>query len=246
MHLFMILLIIFVILAMTFSIATLLLQNKVLSGVSPKYRPVLLSTSGLVVSLLFLLVFSLILDRDNFPSVIMGDINSILIGIVVALFLLVITGFSYYFVNKPRINISIIFEGAIRRTVFNINYSVVEEIAFRGILFHSFIVYNYSTLGIYLNSILFGLMHLLNKLYGQKVEISAVIGTTAAGLLLSVLYFKWGLSAAIICHLLWNIFSGSLIKVFGLNQINGTLDFESAATTTLSLIVVSVGLYFLF
>jgi hypothetical protein len=53
-------------------------------------------------------------------------------------------------------------------------------------------------------SLPFGLLHLIDLFYGVPVDFSQVIGIVLAGLMLSALYLRFGLWAAIGAHYGWN------------------------------------------
>ena len=102
-----------------------------------------------------------------------------------------------------------------------------------------------NTVGLMSGSLPFGLIHLVGRLLGKPVGVLHVIGVTAAGLLLSLAYLRFGLMFAIGVHWIWNSLCGTWVSIFGLPKNGGVQMIEGAWTTVLVLLLFVAIIYFL-
>ena len=131
------------------------------------------------------------------------------------------------------------------RFVVSVPSGVLEEAAFRGGVVHCAAAYFGETWGLAAGSVPFGLLHLINLFFGFPIDFSQMMGLFAAGLLLSLVYLRLGLIAAVEVHWIWNSLSGLWVGVLALPSATGQMLFEGAWTTTAVLLGVSLALYFL-
>ena len=89
-------------------------------------------------------------------------------------------------------------------------------------------------------SLPFGLLHIFGRLFGNPVGVSLVIGTTASGLLLSILYLRFGFWAAFGCHWMWNSLARAWVMYAGITSRDGIQQFEGAPETVIVLVVACV------
>jgi membrane protease YdiL (CAAX protease family) len=92
-------------------------------------------------------------------------------------------------------------------------------------------------------SLPFGLLHVFGRLFGNPVGISLVIGTTASGLLLSILYLRFGFWAAFACHWIWNSLARAWVMYAGITSRDGIQQFEGAPETVVVLLLACLCLF---
>lgn len=124
--------------------------------------------------------------------------------------------------------------------------ATVEEAVFRFGIVHGTTVLAGPVYGLMAGSLPFGAGHLLNRLAGQPVTFQQVIGITVAGLLLSLMFLRFGLWASVGCHFAWNALAGPWVKGFGLPPAEGISSLEGAWTTSLVLGLACVVLLLLY
>lgn len=127
-----------------------------------------------------------------------------------------------------------------RRFLGNILPAFGEEIAFRATFVHLFAQISGLFGSLLSGSLPFGLLHLLGRLLGEPVDLQQIVGVSLGGLLLSALYLRFGLFAAIGCHWAWNAFASQWVRVYGLSLESGINEFEGASSTILVLLVANL------
>ena len=120
------------------------------------------------------------------------------------------------------------------RLIGNMAPALIEEVTMRAGVVHLLDACHGPLAGLAGGSAPFGLLHIASKLLGQPVSFSHVVGTTASGLLLSLLYLRWGLGAAVACHWVWNALAGAWKDALGFANAR---EFEGAWETTAVLLV---------
>ena len=118
-----------------------------------------------------------------------------------------------------------------RSLVANISPALVEEGSMRAGVVNLTAGFAGRGTGLLLGSIPFGLVHLVGLLFGKPVTASQVLGTTMAGLLLSILYLRFGFWAAFASHWAWNSLAGFWVRLVGLPSPGGINTFEGAPET---------------
>jgi len=184
--------------------------------------------------------------KTQVPCPLVGSLKKLLLGILLGLATSMVSGLLYYAVYKPEIshNLPVIFKQNLPlAATSNISSAVIEEAAFRGGLVHFIAAYWGQTAGLLGGSIPFGLAHLAGRIWGIPVDLLHVIGTAMAGLLLSLVYLRWGLLSAIGLHWTWNSLCLVWVRSFCLGQ-NGAIVFEGSITTTSVLVMISLALLF--
>ncbi len=124
--------------------------------------------------------------------------------------------------------------------VGNLSPALVEETAMRAGVVHLAAGFCGPGLGLLLGSVPFGALHLFGLLFGNPVTFGQVLGTAVAGLLLSLLYLRFGLWAAVGCHWAWNSLAGFWKRFIGLASTNV---FEAAPSTVLVLALLCFALW---
>ncbi len=141
--------------------------------------------------------------------------------------------------NQPIV-FSRLSEGLFLHAVGNIFPAAVEETAFRGGIVHFTSAYLNPTWGLVAGSVPFGVLHFFGRLFGNPVTLQHALGVSVAGLLLSLLYMKFGLVSAFGCHWVWNSLCGQWVKAMSLPRPGGVQAFEGSRTTAVVLVSLSL------
>lgn len=96
---------------------------------------------------------------------------------------------------------------------FAVATALVEEMLFRGVLF-DYISKKISVYwGVFVIGCIFGLLHLINLVVGQKMEFMYIFNCICAGVFMCILYYEYGLLSSFMYHAFWNmIFSQSVVE----------------------------------
>lgn len=130
-------------------------------------------------------------------------VKNLMIGVLIGLLALYISGLIFYFQTKDITNF--FFKVSFNLVIFNIITAIGEEIIFRGTLLNFFVQKRNQYTGLIISSLLFASIHLLNMLMGQEISLSFLLTLTLAGLFLGLIYLNFGLVSAIATHYTWNL-----------------------------------------
>jgi hypothetical protein len=120
----------------------------------------------------------------------------------------------------------------------------MEEIVFRAGIVHSTFQLFGQAAGLASGSIPFGILHLAGLLFGQSVTTAQIFGISLAGLMLSLMYFRFGILGASATHLTWNALIGGWLNVYGLTDRAGvTSALEGSWVTCAVLTLACAALY---
>lgn len=126
------------------------------------------------------------------------------------------------------------------QALFQLRPALIEEVGFRfGIVVFAVAFFGRIP-GLIAGSIPFGILHLLNFLSGQPIYWEYIIGTSIAGLFLTLIFMGFGLVAAILAHYTWNVLASVSSEVFRIPQEN----IEGGTPTLLVLLVLCAWVYF--
>ena len=191
------------------SVGLLMLSNLVERNV-PLWRPLAACLSGVALSIPF---FFLIVRfyKMRARSIVIPRANSrdVVWGFVLGLGVFAVASAVYYSANPAK---HILFHwpaasDILGQALFQVRPALIEEIGFRlGLAGLATALYG-RTAGWVAGSIPFGLLHLLNFATGEPIMWDYIIGTTAAGLFLTTVYFNFDLTGAIATHFTWNVFA---------------------------------------
>lgn len=134
---------------------------------------------------------------------------------------------------------SFVFNKVFDQILFQIRPAIIEEVGFRygiaGLIFAFFGLVPALVAG----SIPFGILHMLNFLSGDPIYWEYIIGTTVAGLFLTLVFLRHGLVAAILAHYTWNVLASTSAEILRIPQEK----IEAGYPTLIILAVVSVWLF---
>ena len=169
-----------------------------------------------------------------------GSFRMLIVGLVAGAILSCAAAVSFSQINHKPIEPSGFFEVIRTSSIAHIPYAVTEEAVFRfGIVGG---VTNLSGMwpGILAGSVPFGVLHLINLLFGTPVDFQQIIGITVAGIFLSLLYLRFGLWAPIGCHYIWNALLVFWIASMDMDKAAGVVALEGAWSTSLILSIMAL------
>ncbi|WP_445722823.1 lysostaphin resistance A-like protein [Flavobacterium sp.] len=159
-------------------------------------------------------------------------IKKIMIGVIIGLLALYISGLIFYFQTKDIANF--FFKVSFNLVIFNILTAIGEEIIFRGTLLNFFVQKRNQYIGLVISSLLFASIHLLNMLMGQEIGLSFLLTLTLAGLFLGLIYLNFGLVSAIATHYIWNLL-----------HAGANFNEQSGYTVQIVLTLLCIGLFYI-
>ncbi|GEM_PF-3183170 len=213
-----------------------LISGKTISYFASLIDIVIRVTAGL---LTFLLIVHCSKQLKLNPPVI-GNSKGLLMGLSVGFITSVLSGILYFLVYHPACNINLFSSKLIRIAFMNIGVATIEEICFRGGAFYFANEFWGISTALLVGNVPFGLMHLLNIFIGQQVSSTYAVGTAVLGVLFSLVYLRFGVLAAVICHWFWNVLLSLWLKMFELPSLAAI---EGAWTTILAIILTSIFLF---
>ena len=215
-------------------------------------RAMLYAATGIAGGYVIYIFIGFIIKKSNILKITLGSIKSLLWGIFIGLIASITSGLLYYFTSSTYVSetelsiLSLIFnENTGVRFISNLSPAIVEELGFRGGLVHILNAQFGELAGLLGGSIPFGVLHIIGRIFGQPVGISHIIGVTFAGLLLSLLYLRYGLLSAIGCHWIWNSLVRFWVSILDLPKKGGIQVFEGSWTTSVVLAALCIMIYFI-
>lgn len=158
-------------------------------------------------------------------------------GFAIGILLSVASGFAFAFTQGKVINWIEFFAQFTSTLYTQIPSAVNEEVVFRFGIVHGVAALANPMIGLLAGSIPFGVLHLLDLFFGVPIDFAAVVGITLAGGLLSLIYLRWGLWAAVGCHYAWNAMCGPWVSGMGLEKHGGYAQLEGAWTTSFFILI---------
>lgn len=203
----------------------------------------ILACIGLLLSGSFLKVLRWFAERTSTPRPKRGSSWGLGIGLTFGFLASLLSGLAFSWTSGHHVDFSQFSDNLGLKALGNIFPAVVEETAFRGGVVHFVSTLFSPSLGLAAGSIPFGVIHFFGVLFGNPVTIQHALGVSMAGLLLSLLYLRFGLASAFGCHWFWNTLCGSWVKALALPQSGGVQTFEGAWTTIIVLFALSFALW---
>lgn len=196
-------------------------------------RYALLAMFGLVTGFVVYKSIQWSLAALNKKPMAMGNAKTFLLGIFTGIAISIVCGLGFgwyygYHIDTSQLNY------IHYSTLSNISPAVVEELVFRAGIVNLVAQVAGTFAGLAAGSVPFGVIHFISIFFGQIVTVSQVVGATVAGLMLSLVYLRWGLLAAIGIHWAWNSLSWMWVKGYGLGN-DGMSAFEGSWVTIIVL-----------
>jgi membrane protease YdiL (CAAX protease family) len=177
------------------------------------------------------------------PSV--GTVGGLGLGLAAGLVASGGSGLLFYLVNRPTLASPLAPVLRPSRAISNLGPAALEEAGFRGGVVHIFAAAWGQWAGLLAGSVPFGVLHLLNFIFGNPSNLTHVVGVSVAGWLLSLLYLRFGLGAAFACHWVWNSLATNWTRAFQLPRDSAIVLFEGAWTTDLVLVLLCIAIHLL-
>lgn len=209
---------------------------------SQRIKVFLYGSIGLSLSALIFMSNAYALKSLNKEPMLVGGISSFFWGAVIGVAVSFIAGIGFGVLNGHSLNMSNLFLGFDMKLIGNIYPAATEELYFRGGVVHFFTQTFGLPTGLISGSIPFGIIHIIGSFFGKTVTLSQILGITLAGLMLSLLYLRFGLLGAFSCHLMWNAITPGWAKAFNIEDKNFVSSLEGSWITCAILLVVSAAL----
>jgi membrane protease YdiL (CAAX protease family) len=198
---------------------------------------------GLVISVIILSINSLEFKKLNVPAMVIGDFTSFIWGLIFGLTISLSSGVIYGLINHHPMRMGKLFNNFDTKLLSNLYPAFTEEIYFRGGIVHLISHLFHSNWGLVIGSVPFGVIHVIRVLFGKKVTFSQILGISLAGLMLSLMYFRFGLIAAIVSHLMWNAIVLGWGQVYQIDNKHLENNIEGSWSTCLILFIASLTLF---
>jgi len=192
---------------------------------------------GVVGLIAILMAVRWISSRLQISAPTFGGWHGLVIGLAIGLVLSVTCGLFFHFLHGQPVAIT--FSSTIQPAGFlrNLGPAFIEEASMRAGVVHILNGLHGPWAAMAGGSLPFGLLHIFGRLFGNPVGISLVIGITASGLLLSILYLRFGFWAAFACHWIWNSLARTWVLYAGITSRDGIQQFEGAPETIIVLVL---------
>lgn len=175
-----------------------------------------------------------------------GRPSSLLWGILVGVTISVGSGIGFGMSQGYPFQWDKFFTGLPLRALAQFSPAFIEEIVFRAGIVHSTFLLFGKVAGLASGSIPFGILHLAGLLFGQSVTMAQVFGICLAGLMLSLMYFRFGILGAFATHLTWNALVRGWINIYGVSDKAATVSALEGSSITCSILALTCTLlYFL-
>lgn len=172
-----------------------------------------------------------------------GNGVSLLWGLGIGVLVSLVSGVGVGILNGYSLHLSKLFLNFDIKVIGNLYPALTEEVYFRGGVVHVVAQALGQTFGLASGSIPFGVIHIVGAFFGKTVSIAQIVGISLAGLMLSLMYLRFGLLGAISSHLMWNTFVAGWQKVYAVEDENIVSYIEGSWITCCILVVVCVFLY---
>ncbi|MBI5630080.1 MAG: CPBP family intramembrane metalloprotease [Elusimicrobia bacterium] len=203
----------------------------------------ILTCLGVLLSGSFLRVLRGFAERTSTPRPRLGSFWGLGVGLAFGLLASLLSGLAFSWALGHHVDYSQFSDNFGLKALGNIFPAAVEETAFRAGVVHFVSAFFSPSLGLAAGSVPFGVIHFFGMLFGNPATIQHALGVSVAGLLLSLLYLRFGITAAVGCHWLWNTLCGSWVKALELPKSGGVQIFEGAWTTIIVLSALSFALW---
>lgn len=208
------------------TVLSLMASNRIENAL-PGYRPYLAAACGIAFSFVLYAFISWILRaKSQLATTNIIRLDSSLHGLGIALIAFNFSLAAFSFTHKINFG-GFDYSNLFSQLLFQVRPALIEEVGFRFGLALFASIYFGRTAGVIAGALPFGIMHLLNFATGQPIIWNYILGTTVAGALLTLIFFRHGLLAAILAHYCWNVFASVSARSFSFQQEA----LEGAATT---------------
>jgi membrane protease YdiL (CAAX protease family) len=145
-----------------------------------------------------------------------GKSSSLLWGLLIGLMISAASGIGFGISQGYSLHWQNLSNGLSMNVLRHASPALMEEIVFRAGIVHSTLLLFGKAAGLASGSVPFAILHLVGLLFGQSVTAAQIFGISLAGLMLSLMYLRFGILGAFATHLTWNALVGGWINAYGL------------------------------
>lgn len=198
-------------------------------------------------TLIIALAISFLIRRSQFALNIApfkwGKPSNLLWGMLIGLMISTASGIGFGLSQGYPLQMENLFNNFFSNALRQASPALVEEIVFRAGIVHSTLQLFGNIAGLASGSVPFGILHLAGLLFGQSVTAAQIFGISLAGLMLSLMYLRFGILGAFGTHLVWNALVRGWLDVYGVTDRAVVSDLEGSWVTCLILAAVSIFLF---
>ncbi len=180
----------------------------------------------------------------NLKPIFWGNSYSLFWGIGIGVLISVAAGAGYGISNGFSFQFNKLFLDFGSKLIGNLYPALTEEAYFRSGIVNMLSQMFGQTFGLASGSVPFGVIHVIGVFFGKTITFAQILGISLAGLMLSLVYLRFGLIGAASCHLMWNAFIPGWAKVYGAESKNMVSLIEGSWITCSLLLVACLFLYF--
>jgi membrane protease YdiL (CAAX protease family) len=200
----------------------------------------IIALGGIMLSVCLSYAISVLCTKANAPLPNLGKPSDLAVGLAIGLTVSFAAGFAYQIPAAVEPAWPNLTRGIFSPMLLHVYPAATEEVTFRYGLVHAVGSIAGLNSSLIAGSIPFGLLHLAPRLFGNAVSIQQALGASLGGLLLSIVYVRYGgLLACAGCHWIWNVLSQQWPKVYSQDLHAGVQAFEGAWTTIILLALAS-------
>jgi membrane protease YdiL (CAAX protease family) len=185
----------------------------------------------------------LLISRSLKPSMrpmYVGGLSSLLWGLLIGLFVSACSGIGFGLMNGYSFQFENIVQELHLKALGSLFPALSEEIVFRGGIVEGIRQLFGSYAGLAAGSVPFGILHLVGIFFGSTVTAAQILGISLAGLMLSLVYLRFGILGSVGCHLVWNSLVSGWIKVYGITDKTAVSALEGSWATCIVLAMTCV------
>lgn len=210
-----------------------ILSGPLLRGINdPLIRALASLGLGIIIFIGLVILIRGLAEFAEVPIPSFGGGRFVWLGMLVGLLLSISSGFLFSATHGQSLNWSSFWPALPTSAISQISHAMTEEAVFRFGIVAGAASLGGTLTGILAGSLPFGVLHLLNRFFGAPVDAQQVVGIIVAGVLLSLLYLRYGLWATIGCHYVWNCLSILWVDGMQMERSSGITAFEGAWSTS--------------
>lgn len=198
---------------------------------------------GLLVCMGIFFLISSSLKKLSMKPMNLGGPSSLFYGLLIGIVISFCSGIGFGLINGYHFQFGNILPDMHLKVLGNSFPALCEEIVFRGGIVEATMQLLGRGAGLAAGSLPFGILHLVGIFFGGTVTAAQVLGISLAGLMLSLVYLRFGILGSFACHLVWNSFVGGWIKVYGITDKAAVSDLEGSWVTCAVLIAACLFLF---
>ncbi len=206
--------------------------QQLIHEISPRLlRSSIYSGFGLLICIGIFFLISRSLYKLSMKPMLIGGLSSLLYGLLIGLAVSFFSGIGFGLVKGYSFNFANLLLEFHLKLLGNSFPALCEEIIFRGGIVEGTMQLFGKWVGLAAGSITFGVLHVVGIFFGNSVTVSQILGISLAGLMLSLVYLRFGILGSFACHLMWNSLVSGWIKVYGITDKDAVSTLEGSWVT---------------